>query len=401
MADENFQKTMAAAKGELDRKHQLFEGLVKPLSSGYERLNPQIEQLAAQVQSVTAETAKLAGALSDNRRVGQWGEIQLRRVVELAGMAKHCDFVEQPTSEGSQGRPDMVVKLPNGRAVVVDAKASTSAFLEARTASDDAAAKDALDRHAKGLKRQLDSLAKKNYGASVTGAVDFVVMFVPGDQFLSADSERRRGSHNAHDLAYARDLGLLALDLPPRIANPIYQVVPRELGYVLQDSLDQNSAWYVDDAGGLHVRKLLTAFATFFGEHAERWLDHLGDYREAGPQLILQAYLQRVVNGGGRIEREYGLGRGRTDLLVLWPREAGLPSDLWQRFVIECKVLRNSDRKSLEGTIERGVEQTLGYMKKCGAEEGHLVVFDRRDGAEAQSPASEAQDGGQVVVWTL
>ena len=209
--------------------------------------------------------------------------------------------------------------------------------------------------------------------------------------------------HNAHDLAYARDLGLLAQDSPPRIANPIYQeVVPRELGYVLQDSLDQNPAWYVDDAGGLDMHKLLTGFATFFGEHAEHWLDHLGDYREARPQLILQAYLQRVVNGGGRIEREYGLGRGRTDLLVLWPREERQPSDLWQRIVIECKVLRSSARKSLDGTIERGVEQTLGYMKKCRAEQGHLVVFDRRDGAESQfSGQDAAQDGGQVVVWRL
>ena len=208
--------------------------------------------------------------------------------------------------------------------------------------------------------------------------------------------------HSAHDLAYVRDLGLLALDSPPRIANPIYQeVVPRELGYVLQDSLDQSAAWYVNDAGGLDLRKLLTAFATFFGEHAEHWLNHLGDYREAGPQLILQAYLQRVVNGGGRIEREYGLGRGRTDLLVLWPRQAGQPSDLWRRFVVECKVLRDSGRKSLEGTIERGVERTLAYMRKCGAEEGHLVVFDRRGGAEARSPAREPQRSGDVVVWTL
>ncbi len=187
MADENFKKTMAAAQGELDRKHQLFEGLVKPLSDAHVKLNPQIEQLAAQVQSVTAETAKLSGALSDNRRVGQWGEIQLRRVVELAGMAKHCDFDEQRTVKGT--RPDMVVRLPNGRAVVVDAKASTAAFLEARTAADDGAAKDALDRHAKGLKRQLDDLAKKNYGAGVADAVDFTVMFVPGDQFLGAALE--------------------------------------------------------------------------------------------------------------------------------------------------------------------------------------------------------------------
>ena len=209
--------------------------------------------------------------------------------------------------------------------------------------------------------------------------------------------------HQVRDLEYVRDLGLLALDSPPRIANPIYQeVVPRELGYVLQDSLDVQPSWYVDDAGALDMHKLLTAFRMFFGEHAEHWLEHLGDYREAGPQLILQAYLQRIVNGGGRIEREYGLGRGRTDLLVLWPREAGQPSDLWQRIVIECKVLRGSDRKSLEGTIERGVEQTLGYMKKCRAAEGHLVLFDRRDEALAQAPdQSAARNDGQVTVWTL
>ena len=233
------------------------------------------------------------------------------------------------------------------------------------------------------------------------------------EPILSGGSAR----HQARDLEYVRDLGLLAPDSPPRIANPIYQeVVPRELGYVLQDSLDIQTTWYVDDAGALDMPKLLTAFATFFGEHAEHWLAHLGDYREAGPQLILQAYLQRIVNSGGRIEREYGLGRDRTDLLVLWPREAGQPSDLWQRIVIECKVLRRSDRKSLDGTIERGVEQTLGYMQKCHASEGHLVLFDRRDegqeppaggrGAlapsETQVPGeSGARDSGRITVWTL
>ena len=224
--------------------------------------------------------------------------------------------------------------------------------------------------------------------------------------------------HHARDLEYVRDLGLLAPDSPPRMANPIYaEVVPRELGYVLQDSLDVQVAWYVDDDGRLDMTKLLSAFRTFFGEHSEHWLDHLGDYREAGPQLILQAYLHRVVNSGGRIEREYGLGRGRTDLLVLWPREAGQPSELWERFVVECKVLRDSDRKSLAWTIERGVEQTLGYMAKCGAEEGHLVVIDRRAGADerrrsegteerrggegAADGSGRRQDGRGVVVWTL
>ena len=231
--------------------------------------------------------------------------------------------------------------------------------------------------------------------------------------------------HHARDLEYVRDLGLLAPDSPPRMANPIYrEVVPRELGYVLQDSLDIQAKWYVHDDGRLDMTKLLSAFGTFFGEHAEHWLAHLGEYREAAPQLILQAYLQRVVNGGGRIEREYGLGRGRTDLLVLWPREAGQPSDLWERFVVECKVLRDSDRKSLDGVIECGVKQTSGYMKQCGAEEGHLVVMDRRSGERRGGEGAEdrrgdkgaetrrdgggeadgngrRRDGRGVVVWML
>ena len=157
-------------------------------------------------------------------------------------------------------------------------------------------------------------------------------------------------AYQLRDLEYLRDLGLIDDGQPPRIANPIYQeVVPRELGYILQSSLDENMAWYVDAAGRLDMGKLLEAFATFYAEHAGHWLGQFEDYREAAPQLILQAYLQRIVNGGGRIEREYGLGRGRTDLLVLWPREPGQPSDLWERFVIECKVLRDTDRQSLEG----------------------------------------------------
>ena len=228
--------------------------------------------------------------------------------------------------------------------------------------------------------------------------------------------------HHTRDLEYVRDLGLVAVADPPRIANPIYrEVVPRELGYVLQSSLDIHTRWYVDGDGRLNMTKLLTAFSTFFGEHAEHWLAQLGAYREAAPQLILQSYLQRVVNSGGRIEREYGLGRGRTDLLVLWPREAGQPSDLWERFVVECKVLRDTDRKSLARTVECGVKQTLGYMARCGAEEGHLVVMDRcseerrrgearrrGEGAEARRDGEgEAEGDGRrrnvrgVVVWML
>ena len=132
-----------------------------------------------------------------------------------------------------------------------------------------------------------------------------------------------RPTSTARDLEYVRDLGLIARDDPPRIANPIYaEVVPRELTYAVQAELIEDIAWYVDDDGGLDVDKLLAAFQAFFREHSEHWVARF-DYAEAGPQLLLQAFLQRIVNGGGRIEREYGLGRGRTDLLITWPQRGG------------------------------------------------------------------------------
>ena len=217
------------------------------------------------------------------------------------------------------------------------------------------------------------------------------------------------------DIDYVRDLGLIAAGNGIRMANPIYaEVVPRELTAAAQERLlAEQTAWYVKADGDLDMDKLLAAFQAFFREHSEHWLGRF-DYREAGPQLILQAYLQRIVNGGGRIEREYGLGRGATDLLILWPHKEGLPSDLWQRFVVECKVLRDGDRRGLEGTIERGLEQTLGYMDKCGSGEGHLVVFDRTGEAQGTEPGDggkrwedrlfrreETRNGRKVAVWGM
>ena len=140
------------------------------------------------------------------------------------------------------------------------------------------------------------------------------------------------------DLGYVRDLGLLAQadGGPPRIANPVYaEVVPRHLNYAVQETLPQQMTWYVGAHGGLDVEGLIAAFQEFFREHSEHWVQRFEQYHEAGPQLLLQARLQRIVNGGGRIEREYALGRGRTDLLIVWPRGGGE-----RRFVVECKVLR-------------------------------------------------------------
>ena len=142
---------------------------------------------------------------------------------------------------------------------------------------------------------------------------------------------------SGRDLEYVRDLGLIAQDDPVRLANPIYgEVVPRELTYAVQAGLVQETAWYVTPDGGLDVVKLLAAFQTFFREHSEHWSRRFA-FQEAWPQLLLQAFLQRIVNGGGRVEREHGLGRRRADLVILWPQRGDK-----RKFVVELKVRRGS-----------------------------------------------------------
>ncbi len=285
----------------------------------------------------------------------------------------------------TQGQPWLV------NALCADACFDNAAGRDRSRAVTAAAVLDARERLILSRRTHLDQLAHKLEEERVRRVVEPI---------LSGDDEPR---YHLHDLDYVRDLGLVARDSPPRIANPIYaEVVPRELGYVLQDSLDQDAAWYVDAGGGLDVDKLLTAFQSFFRVHSEHWLERF-EYREAGPQLVLQAFLQRVINGGGRIEREYGLGRGRTDLLILWPEGDG-PSDLWSKFVVECKVFHEGKRQSLEGTIGKGLEQTLRYMDRCGSEVGHLIVFDRTEGKRWQEKVfrrAVRRDGRMVIVWGM
>ena len=181
-----------------------------------------------------------------------------------------------------------------------------------------------------------------------------------------------RHAFTDRDVAYARDLGLVARDAPLRVANPIYaEVLPRELAWVAQETLDLSPPRYVRADGSLDAELLMAEFQSFFRRHSEHWRNRFA-YEEAWPQLLLQAYLQRVVNGGGRIEREYALGSGRVDLLIVWP----LP-DRVQEFVLECKVVREHD--SLESVVAEGVEQTARYVDRCEAEAGHLIVIDRRE----------------------
>lgn len=194
------------------------------------------------------------------------------------------------------------------------------------------------------------------------------------------------------DVDYVIDLGLVKKDGQIRIANRIYQeVIPRELTYTTQLTLSHDATWYIKEDETLDMEGLLTAFQQFFRENFEHWVGGF-DYAEAGPQLLLQAFLQRIVNGGGRVEREYGLGRQRTDLLVMWRHKGDI-----QKTVIELKLLHGS----LDTTVEKGLEQTWQYMDKCGTKEGYLLIFNRSSGVSWEEKIfkrEESFNGAKITV---
>jgi len=200
------------------------------------------------------------------------------------------------------------------------------------------------------------------------------------------------------DVGYLVDLGLIIQDRNGAlsIANPIYQEnIPRELSWDAQTGMALDPSWYIDTNGRLNLYDLLTAFVQFFREHSGSWLD-IAQYKEAGPQLLLQAFLQRIINSGGQITREYGLGMGRTDLFILWR----LPRENFQRFVIECKVMRGSR----EATISSGVTQVLKYADSCSADEVYLVIFDKtkmKSWDKKIFTETREQDGISVTVFGM
>jgi hypothetical protein len=230
----------------------------------------------------------------------------------------------------------------------------------------------------------LDQLADKLREPRVRRVIE---PLLSGEQLQVAASDE--------DIQYVRDLGLVErIDGQLAIANATYrEIIPRQLTYVQQLDLEANqqTAWYLRPDGRLDADTLLAGFQDFFREHSEHWLQRF-DYQEAGPQLLMQAFLQRLVNGGGRVEREYGLGRGRTDLLVIWRYPGGV-----QRIMLELKILR----KSRERTLAEGLEQTWQYLDRVGESAGHLVIFDRgaRPWAEKIYRHEETHRGRRITVW--
>ena len=213
IAQETLKRFQSEAKGDLETRQKAVADMVAPVRDSLSKVDAQIQQmeiargeaygdLKAQVQSLIAtqselrsETGNLVRALRTPNVRGRWGEIQLRRVVEIAGMLPYCDFAEQETITGESGRlrPDLVVKLPGGKSVVVDAKTPLQAFLDAFETTDEDARRAALANHARQVRDHMKTLSGKNYWEQFEATPEFVVMFLPGETFFSAALEQDPG----------------------------------------------------------------------------------------------------------------------------------------------------------------------------------------------------------------
>ena len=206
LARESFAREQAVAQGALQERESALSALVTPIRQALEKteqqvaalererrdafssLRTQIESLSSGQVALQRETRNLVGALRRPEVRGRWGELTLKRVVELSGMSEHCDFSEQPSVSGSEGtmRPDLIVRMPDGRELVVDAKTPLDAYLEAIEAPSDELKALALTRHAQQLEARVRELASKAYWNQFPKSPEFAVLFLPGDQFLSA-----------------------------------------------------------------------------------------------------------------------------------------------------------------------------------------------------------------------
>ena len=325
---------------------------------------------------------------AESLRLGDFSETEMRAL-----LAQHTDETGQVFNDCATER---IWELTLGQPWLVNALAQQVCFKDqsgrdrsrsiGETAIDDAKETLILERVT-----HLDQLATILREDRVRRVIEPML----------ADSDALLDLHE-DDLSYVCDLGLVRDDGERRIANPIYrEVIPRQLTHGVQGSIMRRAASFVDGEGWLDVPKLMADFQAYFRQHSEAW-GMTVTYMEASAQLLLHAYLQKVLNSGGRIEREYAMGRGRTDLLLLWRQGGRWGRGKVSRHVIECKALRKG--RGLEATVRQGVRQTARYMDRCAAESGHLLVFDQRPGKtweERIFRREERMTETEVTVWGM
>jgi DNA recombination protein RmuC len=319
LAEARLREAQVRAGGDLEARGQAVAGLVAPLEDtlrrvegrlhdleaarigAYAALTEQVAANRAAAEQLTSETAALVGALRAPQARGRWGELQLRRVVELAGMEARCDFDEQVglTVAGAAVRPDLVVRLAGGRSVVVDSKVTLAAYLEAAESTDAAHREERLRAHARHLRGHVDALAAKEYWTALPNTPEFVVLFVPGEAFLAP--------------ALERDTGLLehAMSRRVMIATPTTLVAMlRTVAWSWQQESLTESAREVFDLG----RELYARLATM-GEHLDRLGRSLGravtDYNAATGSLETRVLVTaRRLHGLGVVADELPTPRG-------------------------------------------------------------------------------------------
>tara|TARA_R110002111_G_scaffold239520_2_gene301194 strand:- start:1315 stop:2619 length:1305 start_codon:yes stop_codon:yes gene_type:complete len=209
LAEENLKRHHNDAKAELHTREQAIEQLLKPINDALNKTSQQIHTIEKErkesygllystikhmhegQQNLKQETQNLVQALRRPEVRGQWGEMTLRRLAELSGMVAHCDFFEQTNTQTDSGtiRPDMIVRLPDNREIIVDAKTPLDAYLSSIQATDDAIKSAELKRHVQIIRQRAKELAAKNYWVEYSQSPEFVVLFIPGEHFLSAALE--------------------------------------------------------------------------------------------------------------------------------------------------------------------------------------------------------------------
>ncbi len=324
LADTKLGETRQAADGELAKRQQAIESLLKPIGEqltkyeegmqrlereregAYRLLTKQMEDLSVSHDQLQKETRNLVTALRSPQTRGRWGEMQLRRVVEMAGMLEHCDFDEQVTSDTDDGRarPDMVVHLPGGKNVAVDAKVPLQSFLDANEADDEVERRALLVNHGRQLRNHVDALAKKEYWKRVDPSPEFVVAFVPGDSLLTVALEHEPGLMEhaaANHVLLATPTSLIAL--------------LRAVAYGWQQDALAANAKAVQSLGRELYQRLCV-----FGEH----MSGVGK----GLSSAVTSYNRAVGSLEARVMKtaqrftELGVSPGERELPVLAPVEA-------------------------------------------------------------------------------
>ena len=209
LVSERFEKHSESAKDDLEKRRTAIETLVKPIGESlskfehkvgeiekaregaYRAITEQVKSLAEGQTGLRTETSRLVQALRRPQTRGRWGEYQLRNVLEMAGMTEHVDFVEQPTIAGDEGRlrPDVIIRVPGGKSIIIDAKTPLDAYLNAVEASDEETRKRLMADHARQVRDHVRALASREYWKSLPETPEFVVMFVPGEPFFAAAIE--------------------------------------------------------------------------------------------------------------------------------------------------------------------------------------------------------------------